>query len=228
MVLQVQVIKAETKAPIAGAAISFSSACNNVQKNNTTDETGKINYSVMNNCTYSILAKAKSYLPKPATEITTTLIDTTFVVIELEQVSEKAIALNNIYYDFDKWDIRPEAEIDLNMLLSFMKENPEAQVELSSHTDARGDDAYNLILSQKRAQSAVSWLVMHGVNENKIKPVGYGESKPVNNCVNNIKCSEDEHQRNRRTEFKVLNAGEIINSRVKEQIMVDPCRNCLF
>ena len=228
MVLQVQVIKAETKAPIAGAAISFSSPCNNVQKNNTTDETGKINYSVMNNCTYSILAKAKSYLPKPATEITTTLIDTTFVVIELEQVSEKAIALNNIYYDFDKWDIRPEAEIDLNMLLSFMKENPEAQVELSSHTDARGDDAYNLILSQKRAQSAVSWLVMHGVNENKIKPVGYGESRPVNSCVNNIKCSEDEHQRNRRTEFKVLNAGEIINSRVKEQIMVDPCRNCLF
>ena len=228
MVLQVQVINAETKAPIVGAAISFSTPCNNVQKNNTTDETGKINYSVMNNCTYSILAKAKSYLPKPATEITTTLIDTTFVVIELEQVSEKAIALNNIYYDFDKWEIRPEAEIDLNMLLSFMQENPEAQVELSSHTDARGDDAYNLILSQKRAQSAVNWLVMHGVNENKIKPVGYGEGKPVNNCVNNIKCSEDEHQRNRRTEFKVLNAGEIINSRVKEQIMVDPCRNCLF
>jgi hypothetical protein len=62
----------------------------------------------------------------------------------------------------------------------------------------------------------------------KIKPVGYGEGRPVNNCVNNIKCSENEHQRNRRTEFKVLNAGEIINSRVKEQIMVDPCRNCLF
>lgn len=228
MVMQVLVVDAVTKIPIANANVSCVSPCNNISKTNTTDETGKINYAVMNNCTYTVLAKAKSYLPKPATQITTTLKDTTFVVIALEQITEKAITLNNIYYDFNKWDIRPEAEEDLNMLLSFMKENPDAIVELSSHTDARGDDAYNLSLSQKRAQSAVSWLITHGVNKNKIKPVGYGEKQPVNKCTNSVKCSEEEHQRNRRTEFKVLNAGEIINSKVKEKIVVDPCKNCLF
>lgn len=69
---------------------------------------------------------------------------------------------------------------------------------------------------------------MNGINLDKIKPVGYGESQPVNKCTNNVKCTEEEHQRNRRTEFKVLNAGEIINSKTKEKIDVDPCKNCLF
>jgi outer membrane protein OmpA-like peptidoglycan-associated protein len=228
MVLQVLVINSVTKAPIPGVFISCTSPCNNVPKNNLTNESGKINYSIKDKCTYTILASAKSYLPKPATQITTTLKDTTFVVIELVQITEKAITLNNIYYDFDKWNIRPEAEVDLNMLLTFMKDNPDAIVELSSHTDARGDDKYNQVLSQKRAQSAVDWLVARGISISKIKPVGYGEKQPVNQCVNNVKCTEEEHQRNRRTEFKVLNAGEIINSKMKEEIKVDPCKNCLF
>lgn len=228
MVLQVKVIDAASKAPIPGVNISFSSPCGNISKNNQTGESGTVHYSVQENCTYSILATTKSYLPKPATQMTTTLKDTAFVLIELVQITEKAITLNNIYYDFDKWDIRPEAEADLSMLLTFMRDNPEAIVELSSHTDARGDDKYNQMLSQKRAQSAVNWLVARGVSETKIKPVGYGEKQPVNNCTNNVKCTEEEHQRNRRTEFKVLNAGEIINSRTKEKIEVDPCKNCLF
>ena len=182
----------------------------------------------MDNCKYSLLATAKSYLPKPATIVTTTLKDTTFVYIELVQVSDKPIVLNNIYYDFNKWDIRPEAEEDLNMLIQFVEINPDAILELSSHTDARGEDEYNLVLSQKRAQSAVNWLVMHGVNENNIKPVGYGETKPVNYCVNNVKCSEEDHQRNRRTEFRVLNAGQVVASQVKKEIKVNPCKNCPF
>lgn len=228
MVMQVKVINDVTKAPIPNAKLTCSSPCQQSVKVNSTDENGKINYAVQDKCTYTLEASAKSYLPKPASQYTITLVDTTYVIIELTQITEKAIALNNIYYDFDKWNIRPEAEEDLNMLLAFMKNNPDAIVELSSHTDARGDDAYNLSLSQKRAQSAVTWLVMHGISDSKIKPVGYGETKPVNNCRNNIKCTEEEHQRNRRTEFKVLNAGEIINSTTKERIVVDPCNNCLF
>ena len=73
-----------------------------------------------------------------------------------------------------------------------------------------------------------SFYLPESIDESKIKPVGYGEKKPVNDCVNNVKCSEEQHQLNRRTEFKVLNAGEIINSKVKEQVVVDPCKNCLF
>lgn len=228
MVMQVTVINAITKIPIANAAVTCNSPCQKSLRSNLANENGVINYSVMDKCTYNVSASAKSYLPAAPKEVVVALIDTTYLVIELIQITENAIALNNIYYDFNKWDIRPEAIPDLKMLLSFMNNNPEAIVELSSHTDARGDDAYNQKLSQKRAQSAVDWLVMNGINLDKIKPVGYGESQLVNKCTNNVKCTEEEHQRNRRTEFKVLNAGEIINSKTKERIEVDPCKNCLF
>jgi len=228
MVMQVAVINAITKAPIGNAAVTCNSPCQKSPRANFTNENGVINYGVMDKCTYNVSASAKSYLPAAPKEIAVTVKDTTLLVIELMQITEKAIALNNIYYDFNKWDIRPEAVPDLKMLLTFMNNNPEAIVELSSHTDARGDDVYNQKLSQKRAQSAVDWLVMNGVNINKIKPIGYGESQPVNKCTNNVKCTEEEHQRNRRTEFKVLNAGEIINSKTKEKIEVNPCNNCLF
>lgn len=228
LVMHVSVINAATKEPIKNAKIICNSPCQKNTRTNYTDERGTINYGVIDKCTYNVSASSKSYLPAPAQDIDITLKDTTYVVIELTQITEKAIALNNIYYDFNKWDIRPEAEEDLKMLLEFMKHNPEAIVELSSHTDARGNDDYNLKLSQKRAQSAVDWLVKRGVDPSKIKPVGYGEKQPVNKCVNNVKCTEEEHQRNRRTEFKVLNAGEIINSKSKEEILIDPCKNCLF
>ncbi len=228
LVLQVSVINAETKKPVAGAVLNCTNACTNKTKTSIADETGITAYTVLNNCTYTLDASAKSYLPKPVTQITTTLKDTTFIVIELTQINDKAIALNNIYYDFNKWDIRPEAEQDLKMLLQFMKQNPDAILELSSNTDSRGEDKYNLDLSQKRAQSAVNWLVTRGVYENNIKPVGYGETKPLNACINNVKCSEEDHQKNRRTEFKVLNAGQVIASQVKQDVSVDPCRNCPF
>lgn len=228
MVLQVVVVNASTKSPIPNATITCSSPCQQNNRINLSDDEGKINYSVMDKCKYTVNATAKSYLPASPKEVTITQKDSTHIVIELTQITDKAITLNNIYYDFNKWNIRNEAESDLTMLLTFMNNNPAAIVELSSHTDARGDDNYNLKLSQRRAQSAVDWLVARGIDESKIKPVGYGEKKPVNDCVNNVKCSEEQHQLNRRTEFKVLNAGEIINSKVKEQVVVDPCKNCLF
>lgn len=228
IVMQVMVIDAVTKKPLEAATINTTSPCVNNSLTHLTDAAGKASFFVKNKCKYSIQASARSYLPKAPTEITTTLKDTIFVLIELEQVSDKPIVLNNIYYDFDKWNIRSEAETDLNLLLQFLKDNPEADIELSSHTDARGDDTYNQELSQKRAQSAVNWLVARGVNANNIKPVGYGESKPVNQCVNNIKCTEEQHQRNRRTEFRVLNAGQVIASQVKQDIIINPCNNCPF
>jgi outer membrane protein OmpA-like peptidoglycan-associated protein len=77
-------------------------------------------------------------------------------------------------------------------------------IELSSHTDARGRDEYNLELSQRRANSAKSWLVNKGILDERIVPKGYGEQQILNHCVNDVKCSEEEHRLNRRTEFKIL------------------------
>jgi len=115
--------------------------------------------------------------------------------------------LENIYYDFDKWNIRKDAEPSLNNLVRIMKENA-ITVELGSHTDCRGSDEYNLRLSQHRAESAVQYIVSAGIDPSRIKAHGYGETQLVNKCRNGVPCTEPEHQANRRTEFKVLSSYE--------------------
>jgi peptidoglycan-associated lipoprotein len=130
----------------------------------------------------------------------------------------EAIRLNNIYYEYDKYDILPDAEQDLSILQELMEEYPDMVIELSSHTDARGNDSYNQSLSLKRAQSAKSWLVERGVDASRIKGVGYGEKQILNRCKNDVRCSEEEHRLNRRTEFKLIGgpASIEINSKMFE------------
>lgn len=110
--------------------------------------------------------------------------------LELERIIvDKPIVLKNIYYDLDKWDIRPDAAIELNNLVQIMEENPAISIELGSHTDSRADDKYNATLSQKRAEAAVSYIVSKGVKQSKITAKGYGETQLVNRCANNVACS---------------------------------------
>lgn len=115
-------------------------------------------------------------------------------------VIEKSVVLNNIYYDLDKANIRPDAEPVLDSLVQIMNDNPEIYIELGSHTDARQTDAYNLDLSQRRAISAVRYIINKGVAPERIVAKGYGESQLL---IRDAK-TEEEHQVNRRTEFKVL------------------------
>ena len=119
------------------------------------------------------------------------------VVTEVVTINEP-IRLNNIYYEFDDDKILPDAEKDLNLILELMDEYPDMVIELSSHTDSRGLTRYNEDLSQRRAESARNWLLDKGVQEDRIKPVGYGESQILNKCKNGVRCSEEEHQLNRR------------------------------
>lgn len=118
--------------------------------------------------------------------------------------TEEPIRLNNIYYDYNDDKILPSAEGDLSLIFDLMKQYSDMVIELSSHTDARGDDDYNMKLSQRRANSAKNWLVKKGIAGERIQAVGYGETKILNKCVNDIECTDDEHRFNRRTEFKIV------------------------
>ncbi len=130
--------------------------------------------------------------------------DTVFLKFVLERiVLQKEIVIENIYYDYNKANIRADAAIELNKIVALLKENPAIIIELGSHTDSQGSDKYNLDLSQRRAESAVQYIIDNGVSQNRISAKGYGETKPVSKCTNGVKCSEKEHQMNRRTEFKV-------------------------
>jgi len=117
------------------------------------------------------------------------------------------IEIENIYYKYDKSNIKDSAKPALNNLVNVMRTTP-IIIELSSHTDSRGDNEYNQKLSQERAQSAVDYIVSRGIDRDRLTASGYGESKLINECGDDVKCTEAEHQKNRRTEFKVVRLME--------------------
>ncbi|MCK5457163.1 MAG: OmpA family protein, partial [Melioribacteraceae bacterium] len=122
--------------------------------------------------------------------------------VEKVEIGQK-FTMENIFYDYDKWDILPESEIELDKLVKIMNDNPDWKVELGSHTDSRGSDSYNESLSQKRSDSAVEYIVTNGISKRRIVAKGYGETQLVNKCDDGVKCTDAEHRINRRTEFKI-------------------------
>jgi outer membrane protein OmpA-like peptidoglycan-associated protein/tetratricopeptide (TPR) repeat protein len=118
-------------------------------------------------------------------------------------VISKTFRIENIYYDFDKYNIRADAKPELDKLVRIMNEN-DIKVELGSHTDCRGSFAYNDKLSQNRAESAVKYITGEGIDKSRITAKGYGEHQLTNKCSDGIHCTSPEHQANRRTEVKVI------------------------
>lgn len=170
-------------------------------------------YPVQEGKDYTILAERKGYLTRrepftmqgksiPQIFLTKPETDTTFNVALLLDKStlNKTFVLENIYYDLDKYNIRADAAPELDKIVTILKDNPTLKLELSSHTDVRANDAYNLRLSQNRAKSAVDYIVSQGIDASRLVAKGYGETQLV---VKNAK-TEEEHQRNRRTEIKIL------------------------
>lgn len=157
---------------------------------------------------YTVLAQKEGYHADSAKVTTRGIVksDTLEVALLLEPIFQvgQTFELENIYYDFDKHNIRPDAAAILDELVRTMRDNPTLKIELSSHTDSRGSHVYNEALSQRRAQSAVDYLVSRGIARDRMVAKGYGETKLVNRCADGIPCSRDDHQANRRTEVTVL------------------------
>jgi outer membrane protein OmpA-like peptidoglycan-associated protein/tetratricopeptide (TPR) repeat protein len=112
--------------------------------------------------------------------------------------------LKNIYYDYNKFFIRPDAARELDHLAGLLKKYPEMKIELRSHTDSRANDAYNLQLSTYRARATVDYLVNRGIEPARLDAQGYGETEILNGCTDEVACAESKHQKNRRTEFKIV------------------------
>jgi outer membrane protein OmpA-like peptidoglycan-associated protein len=116
--------------------------------------------------------------------------------------------IENIYYDYNKFDIRPDAALELDKLITIIKDNPAIKLEMGSHTDSRGTSTYNSSLSEKRATAAVDYLVAQGIDPAGLTAKGYGERVLANRCADGVTCTEAEHQYNRRTELKVIGIAE--------------------
>lgn len=188
-----------------------------VINNYVTGTDGRFKFPITLGENYTILAEKNEYLTKreifsaegigiPNEMLTKPVTDTTFEMrVPMEKiVIDRAIVLENIYYDLDKFNIREDAAAELDKLVDILQDNPGIKIELSSHTDSRNTNAYNETLSQRRAESAVEYIISRGIEPTRLVAKGYGENMLVNKCKDGVQCTEEEHQANRRTEFKVL------------------------
>lgn len=249
--VNIQVLDKKTGKPIKSAEITLLDKCTNKKVVHQADENGQHCFEVTCKCEYVAFAEFASY--KPGESVVNISDDCERLVVcgqpdgvtipvYLEKAPEVVnvvdglpdvpvnltIELKSIYYDFDKDFIRKESEPQLQKVLQFLLENPTAVVEISSHTDARASFTYNIDLSQRRANSVVKWLINQGIPKERMKPVGYGETKVLNGCSDGVRCTEFEHQRNRRTEFRVIGGTINIKSLERLDMNVDPCTNCPF
>lgn len=181
------------------------------------DEFGAFNFKV--DCTkpYKVVG-SKEYYKKDTKPFTTTDVNGYKMPLELSLeptgfINRRGLLMvdiNPIYFDLDKSDIRIDAAIELEKVVRIMNNYPEIKIVSGSHTDSRASDSYNVSLSDRRAKSTVAWIINRGIDASRITGKGYGETELVNNCTNDVKCSEAEHQLNRRTEFVIQNP-DVIN-----------------
>lgn len=176
-----------------------------------TDELGQFLIKLDWNKQYTFTAKYRDHLAATYTINTAEItkdknkpLTTITQILELDPIfKNKEIVLDNIFYDYDQWAIRDDAKPSLNALSAILKNNPAIRIQLSSYTDCRGTDEYNLDLSQKRAQAAIEYLMSVGIPAARLIAQGFGESNPAVNCVCE-ECTEEQHQANRRTTFKII------------------------
>lgn len=126
-------------------------------------------------------------------------VDIRLISIKSMQENETSIKLNNIYFDFDKYEVKQESYLEMDRVVEFLNQNPAIKVEISAHTDASGSDEYNMSLSQKRAQSVVDYLINKGINSERLIAKGYGETKPVADNE-----TEEGRAKNRRVEMRIM------------------------
>jgi outer membrane protein OmpA-like peptidoglycan-associated protein len=159
---------------------------------------------------YYVRAEKEAYTTKEVPVIIAKESGITELPIELDS-AVKAIpvggdladvfGINLIYFDLDKWNIRPDAAIDIAKILDVLNQYPTMKIDIRSHTDSRQTHKYNEVLSDRRAKSTRDWLIKHGIAPERLTAKGYGETQLVNKCADNVECSEAEHQLNRRSQF---------------------------
>lgn len=210
-----QVVERRTGTPMPGIVIYLINKGTGEEKTTTSNEQGRFRFDLEANTDYVVRGDIEKYFSRQEGQISTKGVteSTLFSVkFELEQSQDAyLVRLNNIYYNFDKWNIRADAVPELNKVVNFMNSMPNLNIELRSHTDARGPAIYNLWLSQKRAQSAVNYLKDQGVPEKRLTAVGLGETELINRCRDGVQCTAREHQMNRRTEFKVVKVNPVLS-----------------
>lgn len=201
----------ETSQPIEGAAITLSDAEGNIHTTLTTNKKGIYAADTNKFKVYFVRAVHNDY--NMDEKISKPRLDSQSINFQLQSNDEKIISGGDlakvlhipiIYFDFDKSNIRNDAKKELEKIIAALNDYPQLKLNIRSHTDSRGNDVYNKALSKRRAASVLNYLVSKGVDSSRLKSEGLGESELVNHCGNGVSCSEVNHQKNRRSEFIIL------------------------
>jgi len=208
------IVDAETGLAIPNPTVTLSNSFGSQLEKRTLGEDAVFSFDA--HCADELLIKGEKedYLINEIRINVADLTETGFVKIPLTKDKSKLedgldlakiLQLNPIYFDFDKANIRPDAEIELQKIIAAMQQYPQLKIDIRSHTDSRGNDKYNLKLSERRNQSTFKYIVeVGGIDTSRLTGKGYGESALLNECTNGKACNQEQHQRNRRSEFIIL------------------------
>lgn len=206
-ILKGNVVECNTSKDIQGVDIILRDKKIATQKNTLSGTDGKFIFHLKQASTYTLRGFKYGYFSNSVDVETSSYNRDTTLFIDFEMCVDpcgEAIRLDNINFNLAKWDILDKSKPDLQKIIDLMQDNPDIKVEMASHTDSRGNNAYNLDLSQKRAQATVDYLVSQGISRSRLVARGAGETELLNRCADNVNCSEEEHAINRRTEFRVI------------------------
>ncbi len=201
----------DTEALLPGAVVSLMDEELKLVDSTIVGEDAKYNFTVDCDKQYTLRAVKTEYTPEEEVVKTPNNTGSIAVPFRLKLIGCPPedlgcrLTLEPIYFDYDRFNIRPDAEIELAKILAAMREYTELIIHIESHTDSRAEDLYNELLSEKRAQSTLNWLVDQGIDSSRLSAQGYGETQLVNGCSNEVECTEEEHQLNRRSMFIIQN-----------------------
>lgn len=191
---------------LANAKVSMLDSRNNVIESKMSGADGIVSYEVDCNKAYSVQVSLEGYEGNSFPIAANSKGGKVSIAADLEPiqniVTPDAVVLKDIYFEFDKSNITKEGAFELDKLVQVMTQNPEMVIMVKGHTDNRGSDAYNMNLSDRRARSAVQYVISKGIAKKRISGKGFGESEPKVNCGAN--CSEEQHAQNRRNEFLIV------------------------
>ena len=201
-----RVFNADDKSAVPNLTVTLVNKKSGETKTATTDATGKYRFEKLDiDVDYEVRTK-KTDCGEPIESFNTKgIVGTKTITMDIPLLCKNdVIEIENIYYDYKKFDIRPDAALELDKIVVILNKYPNMRIELRSHTDSRGNDNFNLKLSDDRANSAALYIIGKGIDSKRIVAKGYGEKELINKCKNGVKCEEKEHEENRRTEFKIL------------------------
>ena len=197
---------------LVGATVMVIDENNEEVLSTITDSEG--NYSLSIDCNQGnfVRAKTQGYVPfeeyleksdsKP--KIIDFYLERNIVTAGFGDDLAKLLQLSTIYFDFNKFNIRKDSEVEVEKVIAAMEKYPSLKIKVNSHTDSRGKDSYNMWLSQKRAEATVNYMISKGIASGRLEKEGFGETKLINKCVNGVQCAAEEHELNRRSEFIIL------------------------